>query len=86
MRTFASRFLTIAAFFAVWFSHPAALLACSVCFDASAETRGAYLGTTIFLSLLPLAFIAGVAFWLYRRVRLRDAESDLDHDQKVGST
>lgn len=46
--------------------------ACAVCFDASAETQGAFLGTTIFLSLLPLGLMGAFAYWLWRRVRAMD--------------
>lgn len=41
--------------------------ACAVCFDANEETRGAFLGTTIFLSLFPLGLIFGFIFWIWRR-------------------
>jgi protein SCO1/2 len=37
--------------------------ACSVCFSATDENRNAFLGTTVFLSLLPLALLAGLAWW-----------------------
>jgi len=52
--------LLVAAGFASW--APAAS-ACSVCFSATDENRAAFLGTTIFLSLLPLSFLAGLAWW-----------------------
>jgi hypothetical protein len=42
-------------------------LACSVCFDQNAERRAAFLSTTAFLSLLPLALIAGLVYTLHRR-------------------
>ena len=54
---------------------PALSFACAVCFDANEETRGAFLGTTIFLSLFPLAIIGGVIYFLYRRARALEAES-----------
>jgi hypothetical protein len=53
---------------------PEAAHACAVCFDANEETRGAFLGTTIFLSLLPLGIIGGTAYWLWRRARSLGAE------------
>ncbi len=55
-------------------SAPASAFACAVCFDASAETRGAFLGTTVFLSLLPLAVIGLIVFWLYRAQAAAAAE------------
>lgn len=41
--------------------------ACAVCFDAKEGTREAFLGTTILLSLLPLAMVGGIVLWLWRR-------------------
>ena len=38
--------------------------ACPVCFSAKEGTRAAFIGTTIFLSLLPLWMIGGIALWL----------------------
>lgn len=46
--------------------------ACAVCFDANDESRGAFLGTTIFLSLFPLGMVGGIIFWLWRRSRELD--------------
>lgn len=48
--------------------------ACSVCFDATAETRWAFIGTTIFLSLLPLGIIGGFVWWFWRAARAASAE------------
>ncbi len=45
------------------------VLACSVCFDANGERRLAFLGTTVFLTLTPLAFVFAVVWWLRRRAR-----------------
>ncbi|MCA9609708.1 MAG: hypothetical protein KC619_29115 [Myxococcales bacterium] len=55
----------------VW-SIPALAFACPVCFDANEANRDAYLGTTILLSLLPLAFIGGVLLVLRKRARERE--------------
>jgi hypothetical protein len=46
---------------------PALAHACSVCFEANDKNRAAFFATTIFLSLLPLGMIAGMAYWLRRR-------------------
>jgi hypothetical protein len=43
--------------------------ACPVCFDPRDENRFAFLGTTIFLSLLPLGLVAGVLLWVRHRSR-----------------
>lgn len=48
--------------------------ACAVCSAGRDEaTRVAFLVTTIFLSVLPLALIGGVAWWLRRAVRRSQA-------------
>ncbi len=54
---------------AVLVSWPKVAAACPVCFDARDKNRMAFLLTTIFLTLLPLAMIGGIVFWLRRRVR-----------------
>jgi hypothetical protein len=38
------------------------------------ETAAAFFGTTILLSLLPLAFVGGLILWLRRRARALEAE------------
>lgn len=48
-------------------------LACSVCFDANEERRSAFLGTTLFLTLMPLSLVLGCVWWLSRRARSLDA-------------
>lgn len=49
---------------AAWWSAPA--WACAVCQGGNNANQGAYLDMTIFLSLLPLAFIGGVAWFIWR--------------------
>lgn len=51
---------------------PAVALACPVCFDSNEANRDAYLGTTVLLSLLPLAFVGGVVLVLRRRAQARE--------------
>lgn len=46
---------------------PEAAAACPVCFDPREENRLAFLGTTIFLSLLPLGMVFGAGMWLRKR-------------------
>jgi hypothetical protein len=48
---------------------PATAFACPVCFDPRDENRLAFLGTTIFLSLLPLGLVAGMLLWIRHRSR-----------------
>lgn len=47
----------------------AAALACAVCGFGEDQSRGAYLATTLVLSLLPLALIGGALLYLRRRYR-----------------
>ena len=62
--------VALAALIGTWLL-PAVALACPVCFSATEANRGAYLGTTVFLSLLPLAVIGSVLVFL--RVRSKQA-------------
>jgi hypothetical protein len=50
------------------------LFACSVCGAGQDGTEWAYLAMTGVISLTPLAMIGGVAFWLYRASKRREAE------------
>ena len=53
--------------------------ACPVCFDPRDENRLAFLGTTVFLSLLPLAIVAGTLLWIRHRTRqLSDQQPHTD--------
>ncbi len=47
--------------------------ACSVCFSGQDQSRTAFIVTTAFLSVLPLAFIAGMALWIRSRARALEA-------------
>lgn len=57
----------------------ALVLACSVCGAGQEGTEWAYLAMTGIVSLLPLAMIGGVALWLYRASKQRDAEDAQHH-------
>lgn len=48
---------------------PAVALACPVCFDPKETTRSAFLGSTAFLSLLPLLMMGGVGWFIRSKVR-----------------
>ena len=48
---------------------PAAAWACPVCFDPTAQNQTAYLASTIFMSLLPLALIGGGLWWVWAQTR-----------------
>ena len=47
-------------------------LACSVCFDSKEERRAAFMITTVFLTVLPLALVFGTIYWL-RKIANRDS-------------
>lgn len=50
---------------------PATAQACAVCGAAVERSKAAFLGTTILLSLLPLALIGGALWWISRHARER---------------
>ena len=53
---------------------PRAAEACSACtVGRDDETRFAFLATTVFLSVLPLAMVGGLLWWLRRRARALEA-------------
>ena len=58
------------------FALPSAAQACSVCSAADeGAVRGAFLMTTVLLSVLPLFMVGGFAWWLRRRTRELEAAS-----------
>lgn len=54
---------------------PDAALACPVCFSGREENRLAFILTTVFLTVLPLATIGGAVLWLRARWRELERES-----------
>ena len=46
---------------------PESVEACAVCFSGKEETRNTYVGTTVFLSALPISIIVGIGFMVRRR-------------------
>ena len=52
---------------------PEAAAACSVCYGGEEESRSAFILTTVFLSVLPLAMIGSLVWWIARRVRAVEA-------------
>jgi hypothetical protein len=50
--------------------------ACPSCASPLEENRQAFVDTTIFLTLLPLAMIGGFVWWLRRRVRELELEQE----------
>jgi hypothetical protein len=80
MRAFlGNAFSASAVLLIVW--SPGLSRACAVCMSGrDDETRAAFLGTTIFLSLLPVLAVGGVVIWLRRR--LRKQEQDEAREQR----
>ena len=65
---------------------PGAAHACAVCGAAVMErNQSVFLGTTILLSLLPLALIGGSLWWIRRHAGERLAGEFLDRDLLVGA-
>ncbi len=62
---------------------PAAAQACAVCGAAVDRNRAAFLGTTVLLSLLPLALIVGGLWWIARQARDRVAGEFEDRETAV---
>jgi high-affinity Fe2+/Pb2+ permease len=54
---------------------PSLASACSVCFTGKTdETRQAFIGTTVFMTFLPLLLVGCVVWWLRRRaIAIREA-------------
>lgn len=46
---------------------PGLAWACAVCFDATDQNRQAFLDTTILMTGLPLALVAGGVYWVTRQ-------------------
>ena len=49
--------------------HTLLVLGCPVCGQASEQTSGAYVAMTVMMSLLPLAAIGGLVYWVARQMR-----------------
>ena len=51
--------------------------ACPSCASPLEENRQAFVDTTIFLTVVPLAMIGGFVWWLRRRAKQLDANPDI---------
>jgi len=60
---------------ALLFSLPGLAEACSVCGFGREENRGAFLVTTVVLSVLPVGTIGAVVFYIWRQARRREPAS-----------
>ncbi len=65
---------------------PSPVLACAACAAAVDRSNAAFLATTIFLSLLPLALMAGGLWWIARHARGRLAGEFEEREPPVGGT
>ena len=61
--------------FLVSIALPRIASACAVCFSGRDETRLAYVLTTVLLTALPLALLGGFLWWLRRRARALECET-----------
>ena len=62
-------------------SLPAQVWACSLCLSENEESRIAFIGTTILLTLLPLAVFGGTVRWIVRRA---EANREAEDAQSLG--
>ena len=62
---------------------PRAAHACPVCFGGDADNRAEFIGTTLFLTLLPLLMVGGFAFFLWRRFQRLETDADQAHSLRV---
>jgi hypothetical protein len=46
---------------------PAAAWACPACMVGDPKTAATYFGMTVVMSSLPILFICGIGYWLWRR-------------------
>jgi hypothetical protein len=65
---------------------PSPALACAACAAAVDRSNAAFLATTIFLSLLPLALMAGGLWWIARHARGRLVGEFEEREPPVGAT
>jgi hypothetical protein len=59
----------------VWL-FPRISAACSVCYGGDEESRTAFILTTVFLSVLPLAMIGSLVWWLWRAASRAERERE----------
>ena len=81
--TLASR--TVSAATLLTIASPTLAHACAVCGGGSDRMRIAFLISTGFLSLLPLALIFGGLWWLRRQVGSAMRDEFMDRDEPAGS-
>lgn len=55
---------------------PEAASACAVCFSTTEENRWAFIATTLFLSVAPLAILFAVGSWLRGKVMAEEARHE----------
>ncbi len=52
---------------------PLPALACAVCSAREDAQRDAFIATTVFLSVLPVGLVFGVAWWLRKQLRRKNS-------------
>ena len=57
---------------------PPQVWACSLCLSENEESRIAFIGTTILLTLLPLAIFGGTVRWIVRRAEANRAAEEAE--------
>lgn len=63
---------------------PRAAWACAVCVAGSDDgSRAAFLVTTVFLSVLPLAAVGAIVWWLRRRARELEASQPTPRASRI---
>lgn len=67
----------LAAAVTVWAWGASVALACPSCASPLEENRQAFVDTTIFLTVVPLAMIGGLIWWIRRRVREMEGEPEI---------
>ncbi|MEM7410430.1 MAG: hypothetical protein AAF430_09375 [Myxococcota bacterium] len=63
---------------AIWALAPDAASACAVCYGGGEESRTAFIVTTLFLSVLPVALVGGIVWVVWRRIRDFELEPRAD--------
>ena len=58
------------------------LWACAVCFSGGGGSRNAYYLATAVMMLLPIGFVAGLAFWITRKAKALHGE-EVEEESKL---
>ena len=65
---------------------PGVSAACAVCFAGTDDaSRVAFIGTTAFMTLLPLALLGAACWWAWRRFQVLDRAADRLREQRAAA-